>query len=407
MMEENREFTSEFKLALACARWPLLVEDQEEIRQYAKQDLDWDQFVRIIERNQIMRLAYRNLCAALPNLPNEGNPERIRRKIVGFASQCLSQAAELARISGAAKELGIDIVVLKGVVLSVLAYGQLALRSPGDIDLLVDPAKVLEFERVLLQLGYVRYEPKAHLTPRRLRHYLKYYKHFAYVNDRKGINIEVHWRLFHNNHLAEPEFLSKTVQVNIGPGTVSTLPPQELFLYLCVHGGIHGWPVLKWLADIGALLRGMSAEELRVIAALASERGLKPEFHAALMLVDSFLNVKPPDIDPSRADDPIVRRIVAMAHRLLTANNYCLAISDFPRIGMFRYGIGIGPSWRYRSEDIQRALVFPDDWDLVDLPDTLFPLYVAVRPVSWLMRNLTRVPKRLFGIVHSSAAQSP
>jgi len=396
---------SEFRLALACMRWPLIVRDRAEIQQLASDSrLDWDWFVRIIERNQVLPLAYRNLREALQDGRRLGTLAALKDKVVGLTSHSLSQAAELVRISEAASSANIKIITLKGVSLSVVAYDQVALRSPGDIDLLIEPSQVFDFERVLMELGYIRYEPRAKLTPRRLKHYLRYYKHFAYICESKSVNLEVHWRLFHNTRLSEPEIGTlPTIKVPIGSSAISTLSRNELFLYLCVHGAVHGWPILKWLADIAALLRAMTTEDLRAVASLASERELMPELYAALELVAAFLVDERPGIELPRKAHPVTDRIVAMSKRLLTTHDYCLDIQELPRFGMFFYGLGIGPSWRYRSEDILRALVFPDDWDLIDLPDALFPLYAAVRPVSWLLRYLARLPRRQSTIGHADS----
>ena len=285
---------------------------------------------------------------------------------------------------------------LKGVVLSVLAYGNLGMRSVGDIDLLTLPSQVVEVERVLVGLGYKRSEPRAEMTRRRMAHYLRYYKHFTYFSEEKRVVIELHWRLFHNISLVksvEATFPS-TIPVTIGSGAVSTLSRNELFLYLCAHGSVHGWPILKWLSDIGALLRVMTAEDLGEICHLASERGLVGELRAALVLTQIFLDVEKPIVDLPKEGDRVVGRTVAMARRLLGANNYCLELSGLPRFGMFFYDLRMRGSWRYRSEDIRRSLFFPDDWELIDLPDALFPLYAAVRPISWLLRHLPHVSQR-------------
>src|SRR5258707_8904966 len=118
-----------------------------------------------------------------------------------------------------------------------------------------------------------------------MKHYLRYYKHFTYAS--KNSVLELHWRLFHNIPLSKraETSLPDTVPVAVGNGTVSTLSRNELFLYLCAHGSIHGWPILKWLADIGALLGVMTAEDLAEVAALASGRGLIAELRATLSLV--------------------------------------------------------------------------------------------------------------------------
>ncbi len=388
-------FASEFRLALACARWPLNEPDREEIRRLASEPLDWEWFKRIAERNQILPLVYNNLRNALTDSSHAEIVRSFRDAALGHIRHSMSQAAELVRVTDSVRTAGFETVALKGVSLSVLAYGNLAMRSSGDIDLLVPAAQVPDVERVLLGLGYARFEPTAELTPRRMKHYLRYYKHFTYFSA-DGAPLELHWRLFHNIPLlkeTDPK-CPPTMQVPVGPGVVATLSRNELFLYLSVHGAIHGWPILKWLADVGSLLNIMSADDLRHVAALASERGLMAELRAALILVDLFLAIERPAVELPSERDRVVERIVKMAQRLLTANSYCLEIQCLPRLGMFLYDLRLRSSWRYRSEDIRRLFVFPDDWDLIDLPDALFPLYAAVRPVSWLLRHLPRLPRR-------------
>jgi hypothetical protein len=399
----NGKFAAEFKLALACAHWPLRDQDREDICRLTDGSLDWDQFVRIVERNHILPLAYRNLRDSLPDRHHAKNLDALRRKVMRLASRSLNHAAEVIRITESVRDAGVEITELKGTSLSVLAYGNVAMRSSGDIDLLISPDRVFEVERLLLALGYVRSEPRAELTPRRLKHYLRYYKHFGYVCDEKGVVLELHWRLFHCNSLmdlytATPE----TIRVPVGSGVVCALGRDELFLYLCVHGSIHGWPILKWLADIGALLGTMTSEDLGRVAELASRRGMMAEFRGALMLVDSLLTVSRPSIGPSHQANPLVQRIVEMGRLLLTADDYCLDVQQLPPLRMFFYDLRMRSSWRYRTEDIARALVFPDDWELINLPDALFPLYAAVRPLSWLLRHLPRLSRRRPTDHHSS-----
>jgi Uncharacterised nucleotidyltransferase len=392
----HREWSPEFRLALACSRWPLKERDLAEINRLASASLDWQWFKRIIERNQIVPLAYHNLRNALVDERYAGILGTIREAAFSHIGQSMAQAAELVRITKSVVVAGFEAIALKGVSLSALAYGNFTMRNPGDIDLLVSPDHVFAVESILTGLGYKRLEPRAKLTPKRLKHYLRYYKHFTYFSETKAAPLELHWRLFHNIPLlkeAETR-LPATMPVKVGSGVVSTLSRDELFLYLVAHGGVHGWPILKWLADIGALLSAMTAEDLHGVARVAAERGLMAELRAALILVDLFLKVDRPVVELPDQPNRIVARIVEMAQRLLTANRYCLDIHRLPPMAMFFYDLSLRSSWRYRSEDIRRSLLFPDDWELIDLPDALFPLYAAVRPVSWILRHLPRLPRR-------------
>jgi hypothetical protein len=384
----------EFRLALAAARWPLKERDRIEISQLASNQLNWKWFTRIVERNQILPLVYHNLRSALTDPLHAEILRSLRDAALADTGHSMAQAAELVRITNSIRSAGLEIVALKGVALSVLAYGNLSIRSTGDIDLLAPATQVSDIERVLIGLGYTRFEPGAELTPKRLKHYLRYYKHFVYFSE-KGAPLELHWRLYHNPLLKKAGFeFPPTAPVTIGSGVVSTISKNEMFLYLSAHGANHGWPILKWLADIGALLSLMTAEDLRRVAELASERGLTGELRAALLLVELLLAVEAPAVDLGSDGNLVAERVVKMSLKLLSAENYCLDIQRLPRLGMFLYDLRLRSSWRYRSEEIRRSLLFPDDWELIDLPDALFSLYAVIRPVSWLVRHFPRLSRR-------------
>lgn len=387
--DRKRIFATEFRLALACCRWNQTEKDLAEIRRLANQSVDWRWFKRIVERNQIVPLVYRNLHGAFAR---EDQPEILGSLREGARSQAglsLSQAAELVRIVEALRGAGIRTVALKGVSLSVSAYGSCSMRSSGDIDLLVSPADIFAVESILRELEYTRCDPKAPLTPKQLEHYLRYHKHFTYFSKGQTSLLEVHWRLFDSIELYDDTSkFPETTPLLVGRGFVPTLARNELFLYLCVHGAIHGWSILKWLADVGAMLSVMTADDLERIATLAFERGLTAELDAALLLVEGFLSVKPPNVEFPDKSSPAMSRITRMARRLLTAKDYCLEVNRPPKLAMFVYDLRFRPSWRHKSECIRRALFLPADWSLIHLPDGLFPVYTAIRPVSWLVRHL-------------------
>ena len=59
-----------------------------------------------------------------------------------------------------------------------------------------------------------------------------------------------------------------------GTRGLRTLGEEDLFAYLCMHGALHWWHRLKWLADINALLAPQESDVERLIgAAKAGGRG--------------------------------------------------------------------------------------------------------------------------------------
>ena len=133
------------------------------------------------------------------------------------------------------------------------------LRDIGDIDLLVGEKDIFKAGEILRSLAYLRFEPQARLTPRRVRSYVAHQKDFSYEHRGGGIVIDLHWRLFRNPFLPANATLAEVGEewLMLGADRIPTLPAPRLLLYLCVHGALDGWLRLKWLADIAALLRTM------------------------------------------------------------------------------------------------------------------------------------------------------
>ena len=111
--------------------------------------------------------------------------------------------------------------------------------------------------------GYVRFEPQARLTPRRLRSYLAHQKDFSYEHPWPAWS-SICIGGFSGIRSCPPMPVSRRLArtgSTLGP-SASDLPAPRLLLYLCVHGALDGWLRLKWLADIGALLHTMTPEQL-------------------------------------------------------------------------------------------------------------------------------------------------
>ena len=168
--------------------------------------------------------------------------------------------------------------VLKGIPLAIAAYRDPTLRDAGDIDLLVAEKDIFAAEQILQSEGFVRIDPQARLTPRRLRSYLAHQKDLAYEHPVTGALIDLHWRLYRNAWLpanARIEDL-EPAWVDLGSERIPTLTAPSLLLYLCMHGALDGWLRLKWLADISALCSHMTPQQIQAAQASANERQALP-----------------------------------------------------------------------------------------------------------------------------------
>lgn len=393
---ESTEFTPELRLAVACARWPLDDEDRQEIRRLAAAELDWGRFLAWVARHGVAPLVRHNLRGSAPPSVPDAVLGQLHDWTMANARRALLQIAEAARITRLLGDAGIRSMMLKGPVLSLLAYGDATLRASRDIDLLVDPDKVRAADQLIGQSGYRRFDPDFELTPRQHQVFQRVRCQFAYYSEKIAVVQELHWRLSSNPTLLPLEaqtLWSRPGHVHLQGIDFVTLPDEELFLYLCVHGGVHVWFRLKWLADIAALLRRMPPGALDGAAQRSDSLGVARPFHQALLLAHSLLGAPVPVHILTRAAlDKAALRSANAARRALCWKG---SPSEPAETRWFNTWVGLQayrlrPELAYRWAEWQDQLCSPEDWARMPLPEWLFFLYAPLRPFSWAVRKLQK-----------------
>lgn len=401
--------SAEFALVLACVRWPLDPLQGELIHELAQQPLHWPHLLRIVEHHQVTPLVARNLEPCAGSVPPE-IMARLRAEAAANARTCFRNASELAAIAQLFRAHELEFRIFKGAPLAIAAFGDVTLRAAGDIDLLVRVDDLPAADSLLRGLGYLRLETEAQTTPRRMRSYLAHQKDFSYQQPETGSMIDLHWRLFRNPRYPTNGGLEEVgmAWVRMGPEQLPTFSAQCLFLYLCVHGALDGWLRLKWLADVGALLRAASDEDLDSLAEAARARSVATEFGAAVHLCREYLGF---DRLPARclpADSPKVARILRFAGEQMSAHNYCPDRLRVRSTAWLANELSLSGSFRSRTEIIERSLFRPRVWQKISLPDTLFPLYAVLSPFEWLAFRVQRLKSSSRdGAEVSAAVQGP
>lgn len=147
--------------------------------------------------------------------------------IIGGISQ-IQAMNEIRKVLSAFNNLGIQVIILKGLVLKRL-YPRPELRSMCDADILIHKADVNEAKQLLLSLGYIEYSSNSiHI-------------HFHHEN---FLPIELHWALINEDHIKTAKDFEDRVWENIVPINFSgakafALSSENQLLHLCLHMGTH------------------------------------------------------------------------------------------------------------------------------------------------------------------------
>ncbi len=379
----------ELDLLLACTRWPQSAEDRESIRLLFAQPIDSQHFIHLVQHHRLVPLAAHNLQAIVGD---DVAPEQrailddLRRMASANTYRALRSLAELRRVVQELEAHGVSVRVLKGIPLAQSVFGDLSLRATGDLDLLIEEGSILEADRVLRGFGYRGLFQVERFTPKRLAFYRTHWKDVAYENRETGFEVDLHWRCFRNSAMPGGALCSTRAEtVSLGSFQVATLPPMETLLYLCVHGTLDGWLYLKSLADVGAQVRAMNAEQLDALASLAADYAILPELSAALILVRRYFGMERWSARLLGDNDPTVEHILRFADQSLVQGRFLSNRDAIPAGSMMAFEIGLRRNFHYRKELLLRVLFRARMWETIPLPDFLFGIYPLLSPFEWVI----------------------
>lgn len=127
--------------------------------------------------------------------------------------------------------------VIKGEILSLLAYNHVGMRRAGDIDILTDRFTLSKIESELKYCGFTNRDNRyARLFCLSASHQLLPYKKvIGAVSVNIDINFDLFWGEYTGKRIDISEFLSDTIKMDIYGCTIKTLPPLKAIVQLILH----------------------------------------------------------------------------------------------------------------------------------------------------------------------------
>lgn len=304
--------SAEFQLAVECCRRNFASAHHRPL----PANVDWAGFLRLARFHRIEGLCHRALCREETVPAFVGHD--LRQEAATIAARNLRSAAESRTILAIFSSAAVPVLFVKGQTLGALAYGDPALKSAIDIDLLIDPADLAEAFNCLRAAGFELVAPRC--SSDRLQRWHRSWKESVWRSPSSAIQVDLHTRLADNPRLIpRVDVHSSYHLVSVAPTVaLPTLLDDELLAYLAVHGASAAWFRLKWIADFAALLSRQTSG-VEQIYERSQELGAGRAAGQALLLADALFGVleSHPALARRLGDDRRTRQLFDLAMSLL------------------------------------------------------------------------------------------
>ena len=389
-------FRPEEQLLFAVARRDLEPRGVMRVRELLTQPLDWDYLLATAFNHGLLPLLQKNLTGVTTGAATDLVPAhvlaRLKRESVASSQSMLHLIGKQLKVYRALKDHGIPVAIFKGAVLAQMAYGEVALRQAGDIDVLVPRRHFADARSLLESLGYEMTPP---LTEAQLASHLAFHCEIPFMRDEWFTIVDLHWNLAPRSFvfaLEADEVMSRLQSVSLGGTAIETFCDEDMVLYLSMHGSKHLWHRLEWIVSLAELLRASPNLNWPMVLQRAEDAHATRMLGLGLRLVEEFSDVRmerqilqstDPEGVMKRMATGIRDRIFTRPHTIESAetNLFNFKIMDRKRDALV---------------SALRALFVPTlpDWQALSLPAPLHSLYYAYRPLrlskSYLWYFLTR-----------------
>lgn len=299
-------------------------------------DSEWEAVARAAVRHGVAPIVHARLSEA--GVASRA-PEQVTRLLKGYfvrtGLENLRLFSRLAPLLQALAEHSIEAIVLKGAYLAEAVYGNPALRSMGDADVLVRRTDLQRAEQLLCAHGWQQPMPLHTETALPSGHQLPTF-------ELDSVQVEIHWSIENDESpfLIDGDGLfERAGRVRIGGAPALALSSEDLLLHLCLHTAYnHGWlpfgSGLRPLCDIAATISHCEDRlDWNLLGQRADAWGVRNCAWLTLTLVRDLLSVAVPDGTLERLAPRVFDRgLVDTAIDLTLNDYYAIVLKKLPAI---------------------------------------------------------------------------
>jgi hypothetical protein len=223
---------------------------------------------------------------------------------------------------------------------------------------------------------------------------------YHFEHTKTGVNIDIHWG-FLPKEFASPvnthRLWSSIQVVHLAGKQIPTLSQEDLLLILCIHGYKHCWEDLRLICDLSGLIQMHQEMDWEWVTDEAHRIGTDRMLFLGLYLAKTFLNAHLPDAlwQKVKSDTKVRSLAEEVAGNLFQDRDKSLGI--FKRSLFYLKSTS---HWRDRVRFCFNFIILPTpgDYEILELPSSLFFLYYLIRPFRLLGKySVGRLIRLLLG----------
>ncbi|MBL4902018.1 MAG: nucleotidyltransferase family protein [Desulfocapsa sp.] len=373
---------SEREILLLCARGTLAQEQIDRIKQLCAARVDWEKIYTLATQHRILPLVYRNSRTHCANLVPSETLEKGKLACKNNGMQNLMMVGHLIRILSLLHENNIAAVPFKGPVLALSLYGDPALRSFGDIDVLIHRKNLNRAVRLLVQQGFLSLFS---LNKKQLEKLSRTDNEFPLINRENGVTLDLQWEIsggYFKHPMTLDDLSSPFKDVTVAGKSIPGFSDEDLLLYLCIHGNQHTWRQLDHVCCIAELIRITPDIDWEKIFLTATRYKALRMLKIALLLIEDLFGLTPPVPFASQLKKDAQAVVLA---RQISAELFsvCDSSSSFSSHRFMKYHFLSMDNPLLAIRYALRLFFMPTrfDWQLYPLPASLSFLHYIIRPV--------------------------
>ena len=379
-------YRPEIDLLMACTLPRGVSDASYRIQELVAAGLDWTKVSALASYHSVQPLLYTRLAELSPGMVPEHVLAQLAAEFRRNAARNLYLTGELIRILKVFADEGIPALPFKGPLLAQQAYGNLGLRVFLDLDLLIHPD---DARRVFGLLAARGYQPNPRLRWVKPESWTRWSTEVVLQNGETCLDL--HWGLMRGHYpiqLDSKTIWRSAVTTELGGFHVRSIRPEVLLLLLAVHGGKHCWGHLCLIADIAWLLDACPTVDWPAVIMAADQSGCRrPLLLALAILKDVHQKTLPANIEELVMKDREVQLLRTRAWNRLTDDPL-----PAPDTREFSFAAGLS---EHRTRTIRHffgLMLDPTEaeWEVLQLPASMFPLYVPFRLCRLLRKYLWR-----------------